>query len=404
MRLIAIFNNEKDGLHFSSFLNSKDIPNVAETDTDKDWGSDEYGTGRCSIWVQEEDQVEEAVRLLELFRANPRDPQFKLLSPGDVLSAVGGEKPVIATPLPLSPFEKPESGNTFRSDDALDQRRDPPMGPATRFILFGCCLLFFFAQLLVNTKDVPPSGSPIPIFSSPIEKALLYDYPYVYELIDRAIRLYGYDVLQDPGDLPPEGQQLVRTINHTPYWQGFYQIFLQGDFTSVFREPETVPMFEKIREGQIWRLLSPIFLHANLLHLFFNMLWLIVLGKQLELHMGIFRYGIFIVIAGIISNTGQYLAGGPNFLGFSGVLCAMLTFIWVRQRKAPWEGYRLDRGTIMFMLLYIIIMAAIQMLSFVLEKSMNVSFSPGLANMAHLTGALVGVVLGGCNFFSRRPA
>ncbi len=95
---------------------------------------------------------------------------------------------------------------------------------------------------------------------------------------------------------------------------------------------------------------------------------------------------------------------GPNFVGFSGVLCGMLTFTWMRQLQAPWEGYQLDRLTLIFMLVYIFGMAIVQLLSFFIEQSFSLSLSPNIANMAHLMGALGGCLLGRLNFFSWRQA
>ena len=40
----------------------------------------------------------------------------------------------------------------------------------------------------------------------------------------------------------------------------------------------------------------PILLHADIFHLFFNMLWLIVLGKQIEQRLKTGRYVLFILL------------------------------------------------------------------------------------------------------------
>jgi rhomboid protease GlpG len=279
------------------------------------------------------------------------------------------------------------------------------MGWITRLLLVTCTFLFFLSQLGISSLQIPERYAGMILFTSPVEKILLYDYPKLYRLLDRFLHLYGFEELENPTDLSPEGKSLLEQINHTPVWPGFYQLLLQKrGWEAVTTGLSKYPSFEKIREGQIWRLFSPCLLHGDLFHLFFNMLWLIVLGKQIEQRLTPLRYAFFILIVAIISNTAQYLVSGPNFIGFSGVLCGMLAFIWVRQKIAPWEGYQIDRLTLIFMLIFIISMAAIQLLSFFLEKSFEWSFSPNIANMAHLIGGLVGYILGKLNIFSWRHA
>lgn len=384
MRLIGTLEDERLGLAFSNFLNKKGISHQLEMNPDRDWGSPNYGTTKCLIWITEEDQMDEAVSWLNLFQENPYDPQFDLSQSNQA---------------PVSMQKQPPQNPQINSTAV-----DTPLGPITRFLLIGCCLLFFIAQLLTPSTNLPANVTASPLFSSPIEKEILYDYPAVYQLIDHLVKTYGYEALQEPSTLPPEGHKLIDQINRTPYWQGAYEIIQKDGFKALPKKIHSTPMFEKIQQGQVWRLVTPIFFHANLLHLFFNMLWLLVLGKEIEIRLGPWRYIFFILLIGVFSNTCQYLMGGANFIGFSGVLCGMLTFIWIRQKRAAWEGYRLERMTILFMLLYIFAMAGIQFFSFVLEKTLDVSISPGIANTAHLSGAFMGVVLGFLNIFSWRPS
>src|SRR5690606_36200319 len=42
----------------------------------------------------------------------------------------------------------------------------------------------------------------------------------------------------------------------------------------------------EVREGQLWRLLTPIFLHLSIWHLLFNMYWTVVFGSLIETHRG----------------------------------------------------------------------------------------------------------------------
>jgi len=185
-----------------------------------------------------------------------------------------------------------------------------------------------------------------------------------------------------------------------------YHLFLAKDTHNPFRELKEgkeklsadliigAPLFEKIREGELWRVITPCFLHSDIFHLLFNMIWLIVLGKQIEQRMKPLRYVLFILITGIVTNTAQYLMTGSDFLGISGVLCAMLSFIWVRQRKAAWEGYRMDRSTFAMMGAFIVMMFAIQVFYFFMEvQGLSTDFMR-IANTAHLSGIAIGYIIG----------
>ena len=89
-------------------------------------------------------------------------------------------------------------------------------------------------------------------------------------------------------------------------------------------------------QGEYWRLLTPAFLHFGWLHIVFNSLWLWELGTRVERAMGSAQLlGLFTVIA-LVSNTAQYLFGGPGiFGGMSGVVYGLLGFSWVGARLNP---------------------------------------------------------------------
>ena len=55
-----------------------------------------------------------------------------------------------------------------------------------------------------------------------------------------------------------------------------------------------------ILKGQIWRLVTAIFLHANLIHIFFNMFAFVQLGLLVEIYYGWERYLFFYIFSGII--------------------------------------------------------------------------------------------------------
>jgi GlpG protein len=395
MRLIGTLDDERNALAFSQFLQQKGISHQIEIQTNTDWGSAAYGSRQCQVWIYEEEQVDEALKWFQLFMKNPQDPIFRTPVPPPIWvmpeSSVGA-----------SPLSSPSSPSPPTSPAVSWERQ--AMGWVTRTLLIICCSLFFLSYILMPFKQIPERYVGLILFTSPVEKALLYDYPKFYQLIDRFLHQYGYEELEHPQDLPEEGQRLLYRINHTPFWPGFYHLLLKEGWQGVKKGFSQYPTFEKIQEGQIWRLFSPCLLHGDLFHLFFNMLWLIVLGKQIEQRLKTLRYVIFILLIGVVSNTAQYLMSGPNFIGFSGILCGMLAFIWVRQKRAAWEGYQIDRLTLIFMLVFIIGMALLQLVSFFVEKSFDLAFSPNIANVAHLAGGLMGLLFGRLNFFSWRHA
>ena len=91
---------------------------------------------------------------------------------------------------------------------------------------------------------------------------------------------------------------------------------------------------------------------------------------------------------------------GPLFMGMSGVVCVLFGFIWMRQRRAPWEGYQLNRITIAFIVTFIVAMLIFQLISFGLEISGRASMGPPIANTAHIVGLILGALLGYMNFFA----
>jgi GlpG protein len=121
----------------------------------------------------------------------------------------------------------------------------------------------------------------------------------------------------------------------------------------------------EIMHGEVWRLVTPIFIHFGPLHILFNMLWLRDLGSAIEGREGSGRFLLKILVIAVVSNTAQYLAGGyatsdamrflvgfGRFGGMSGVVYGLLGYVWIRGKCDPFSGYFLHPSTVVMMLIW----------------------------------------------------
>lgn len=141
-----------------------------------------------------------------------------------------------------------------------------------------------------------------------------------------------------------------------------------------------------LAEGQYWRLVTPIFLHFGLMHLAFNCLWLALLGARLERLYGSLHLLLLVLVTGAVSNLIQYSwQGSGNFGGMSGVVYALLGYIWVKGQFDRQHLLQLPPGILGFMLVWLLVG-----MTGILELVLGV----GVANGAHVGGLLIGMLLG----------
>ncbi len=111
----------------------------------------------------------------------------------------------------------------------------------------------------------------------------------------------------------------------------------------------------EIRDGQIWRLVTPVFIHFGILHLLFNMMWLKDLGTIIEQRQGTWFLGVFVLVVAILSNLGQFFWAGPNFGGMSGVVYGLLGYMWIRGRYDPASGLSLNPTVVTMMIVWFLL-------------------------------------------------
>ena len=150
----------------------------------------------------------------------------------------------------------------------------------------------------------------------------------------------------------------------------------------------------EVESGEVWRLVTPIFLHFGILHIAFNMFWLYDLGTLIERKLGSWRYLLIVLVMAIVSNVAQFVAAGPMFGGMSGVVYGLFGYAWVRGRLDPTCGLYL-RPDIAFWMIGFFVICALGLI-------------PNVANWAHGGGLATGAALGYLGFtldrLRRQPA
>ena len=314
------------------------------------------------VWVASEEDLERAEKLFEEFHKNPDAVRFEKAKSSPRVKETLNQNPRSAGVKHAAIF--------------------------TRLIIALCALMFFWVWF--EEVSQPKDEKKTFYRFTPLSQTLLYDYPLKLTFMGEYLKTYGNQKL-----IPQAGKELLQKAEKTPMYEGVYYFLLRGESSGG-------QLFEKIREGEVWRLITPVILHGSILHILFNMLWLWLLGTQVEERLRPFRYLLLMLIIGIISNTAQYLMSGPLFIGYSGIITGLAGFIWMRQKVAPWEGYPLPKSTYRFLLIFIFGMGALGVVSFILQR-FGVQFLPlNLANTAHIVGLFTGMVLGKIPFFTRQ--
>jgi rhomboid protease GluP len=79
-----------------------------------------------------------------------------------------------------------------------------------------------------------------------------------------------------------------------------------------------------ILAGQYWRLISPVFLHANPLHLLVNCYSLFVVGNIVERIFGHLKYGMIYFMAGLYGSIASFVFSANPAVGASGAIFGLL--------------------------------------------------------------------------------
>ncbi|CAG8780175.1 1829_t:CDS:2 [Gigaspora margarita] len=134
--------------------------------------------------------------------------------------------------------------------------------------------------------------------------------------------------------------------------------------------------------NQWYRFITPIFLHAGIIHFLFNMLFQLTTGRQVENELGWLRYGIIYMASG----TFGFIFGG-NFAGpaipsmgasgaLFGIIGVLLVEILQNWRLIPSPCWELTKLLLMIIFSFLL------------------GLLPGLDNFSHIGGFLMGLTTG----------
>lgn len=136
-----------------------------------------------------------------------------------------------------------------------------------------------------------------------------------------------------------------------------------------------------IRAGQLWRFITPAFLHGSPTHIFFNMYALFSIGSLLEKHYGHARFALLYFLGAFSGNVFSFLLGNENgySIGASTAVFGLITAeaIFFYQNRQLFGSYARQ---------------ALGNTGVIIVLNLFISLAPGIDGWGHLGGLLGGAI------------
>ncbi len=136
----------------------------------------------------------------------------------------------------------------------------------------------------------------------------------------------------------------------------------------------------EVKAGEVWRLITPIFIHGSVMHILFNMMWLVQLGRFIESRFGAAKLLALVMVIGIGSNLAEYLWSTQRFGGMSGVNYGLFGFLWMKGKFDLRQNWQLPTQIVQLMLMWMVLCYT--------------GLLGPVANAAHTMGLVIGAALG----------
>jgi len=156
---------------------------------------------------------------------------------------------------------------------------------------------------------------------------------------------------------------------------------IAGDF---FFETDYLVLYgakinQRIFQGELWRLFTPVFLHGSILHVAFNMYALYILGPRLERYYGHWRFLALYLLSGFGGNVFSMMFTEAPSLGSSTAIFGLIGaqgIFYYHNRKIFGTAFRQALNGI-------ITIAVVNLI---------IGLSPGIDNWGHIGGLLGGFI------------
>lgn len=138
---------------------------------------------------------------------------------------------------------------------------------------------------------------------------------------------------------------------------------------------------ESIRAGELWRFITPVFLHGSVAHIFFNMYALFNIGSFLERQLGHGRFILLYFLSGFAGNVFSFLFTGEGSysVGAStavfGLIGAQAVFFYQNRELFGAQARSAIGNTV-----------------FIIAINLFIGMSPGIDNWGHIGGLLGGAL------------
>jgi membrane associated rhomboid family serine protease len=139
----------------------------------------------------------------------------------------------------------------------------------------------------------------------------------------------------------------------------------QADVSALFESAE-------IRRGQLWRLITSAFLHADIFHLAFNLYWLWVFGTRIEQAFGHLKTVVLLALFAIGSGSWEF-ALSTGGIGLSGIGYGLFGMLCILSRRDDRFRDAMDKDTAILFLAWFVVCVAISLgtASFLLLESQD---------------------------------